>query len=443
MIQQPQTYLLWLYLIVASRAGLAPQWTPGDKCPDHISTIVPNFDCYNDCLTKQFGSMVTLHSSLITCPNIQTLDLRLTMLGCTEFPDRWNFPFKLEGGDSYPSLQSLRLEGYHFTSREWSNDRPYASWMDGLPWYERLAEWIFSGRALRVARYSQIPMHQRNKTNMELWLDAMDWSKLETLALLDNTGQDDLLGHAGLFPALRDLDIFGSGNLTTKFIQELQPNTLVNLTWTYDWSPEDLYPVLACQGSSLRRLEMRSGELYRQSSPALGHSQVTLLSQMAPGLEHLSINLRRNGTFPLEILESISAIPSLSTLDLWLDILSDCRREIPDDLSMTLVEQEEWREQRAGECAGEDIYQRPFVNSTSALDLFNFMRDKKVGDELRNVTFWVGDWSRPWIGALYIPDFLDGKRAKVSCSVEDKIGSEAQCTMDVGNMYWNRTDGYW
>lgn len=57
--------------------------------------------------------MDAVHAALSNCPNIETLDLRVTGLGCSEWPDRWDFPFNPTGGEKYPNLASLRLEGYY------------------------------------------------------------------------------------------------------------------------------------------------------------------------------------------------------------------------------------------------------------------------------------------------------------------------------------------
>ena len=159
---------------------------------------------------------------------------------------------------------------------------------------------------------------------------------------------------------------------------------------------------------------------------------------MAPQLEHLGTNVHRNGTWPLETFDVIASMPSLRSLDLWLDIVSDCRRQKPDGYSRPKV-LDEWR-MANGECKGEDQYQKPIVNGTSALEVFKYLQDKKVGDSLSNVTFWVGDWSRPWDGALYFPEWIEGKRSKVACSTEGKLEGEQWCVVEEGRNYWNRSD---
>ena len=157
-----------------------------------------------------------------------------------------------------------------------------------------------------------------------------------------------------------------------------------------------------------------------------------------PNLTHLALNLHRNGTWPLETLSAISALPSVRTADLWLDIASECRRQKPDS---------DWRPPSEDEeCIREDQYLLPFVNETSAPEVFEYMRNNKVGDELQNVTFWAGDWSRAWDGPIYIPPWIENRKTKVVCSAGgvDGRGDEVECVVEVGARYWEgRTYDYW
>src|SRR5258708_1242253 len=81
------------------------------KCPAQIRTTIPNQRPLADPHEPRFSTMADVHSTLTKCSNITTLDLRVTLIGCTNFPDRWNLPFDQSGHDKYPSqLKSLSLE---------------------------------------------------------------------------------------------------------------------------------------------------------------------------------------------------------------------------------------------------------------------------------------------------------------------------------------------
>ncbi|KAF1808037.1 hypothetical protein P152DRAFT_376161, partial [Eremomyces bilateralis CBS 781.70] len=149
-----------------------------------------------------------------------------------------------------------------------------------------------------------------------------------------------------------------------------------------------------------------------------------------PHLHHLSLNLHRNGTWPLESLSAIAGIPALRTLDMWLDITSECRRqnEIKHGWRPYLDDDDR--------CADEAQFRQPYVNETTAQEVFDFMRSKKLGDELERVTFWVGDWSRSWDGPLYSPPWMENKNVKVDCNVAVDGNTAESCVVETGSNYW-------
>ena len=377
--------------------------------------------------------MASVHAALSNCPNITSLDLRVTLMGCSDWPDRWSFPFSLSGGEKYPPLTRLRLEGYAagdkpFDEVSWSANSKRRSY---TPWYENVGNYILSGNMWREWTYRQIPREQREKNNIELWLDAMDWSRVEELALLDCSGSrmDPILTSTpSVLTGLRRLELeCGPQGGALQFVQKLQNNSLTHLVWTGSLNSTLPSMIEKCQGSSLQHLDVHRVEADGVESLAFSASDLEPLQRM-PNLTHLSLNVARNGTWPLETLSAISEIPSLRTADLWLDIASTCRKKMADVL---------YPETKSTECAGEDQYRLPFINETTTLEVFKYMRANKVGNELSNVTFWGGDWTRPWDGPLYFPPWIENKRTKVVCTAKD--GQEAggeECIVLDGAYYW-------
>jgi hypothetical protein len=428
------TQILLLFFSILPISIIARKWQTGDECPDAIEATVPGYEWSSTESDKPttFGTMVSIHDALSSCPNITSLALRVTGLGCSEWPDRWNFPFKLEGGETYPTLKELRLEGYNFKEKPF-DETDFGRGRGWMPYPEKMLHWVHSGNAWKHLRYLNMDPVQRNKTNLDLWFDAMDWSQIESFALRGGSVPMEI---AHRLDSLQQLKLFTrDADADMDFFNRVQRDTLTHLTIRQNPLPP-LPIILSRQGQSLQHLEIRTEEVMSVDSPAYDASELSLLSHMTPNLTNLSINVHRNGTWPIEVFDAIASIPSLRTLDLWLDITSECRRQKPDTYRMS-DEFKEWVLVN-GECDGEDQYQQPFVSEAASLDMFKHLQDNKVGEPLKNVTFWVGDWSRAYDGPLYFPEWLEGKRAKVACGTEGKQDGEAWCIVEAGKNYWKR-----
>jgi hypothetical protein len=206
-------------LSVIAPFAFARSWTTEDECPTHIKTTVSSDPCdygQSSCNDKpEFRNMDAVHTALSNCPNIETLDLRVTGLGCSEWPSRWDFPFDPAGGEKYPNLTSLRLEGYNFRDHPVTIP-PQESNMDVLSrWYRNLmATYPVSPQSSDQNKTAVIPA----ATNLDLWLSAMDFSHLKELKL-----DPDIISSEVLFklpPRLKSLQKLETTN--TSFITALQ-----------------------------------------------------------------------------------------------------------------------------------------------------------------------------------------------------------------------------
>jgi hypothetical protein len=367
--------------------------------------------------------MDSIHAALSTCPNMTALDLRLSTSGCTgEGPDRWNFPLRSEGGDRYANLTSLRLERYDFDDEFGAADR-----QPGI-------EECMSDTLCVVKSGLQQQILSPAKTHLDLWMEAMDWSAISELMITPITDE-----HMAKLPSrlhsLRRLETTNSS-----FIYALPNNTLTHLTYIEasksGYAAKDLPTILAHQGASLQSLEVRSPEL--EDRPFVCDFDVAILPRMAQNLEHVALNVARNGTWPLDTLNVLSSLPQLCSADLYMGIQSACTQQRP---LREVVLIEDWKPVSAEEyCRGANQYQQPFVSKEGAEEVFAHMRKEKKGVELANLTIYVGDWSRPWNGGLYIPDWLEGKRSKVVCIAED--GME-KCVAERAERYWEWDEHDW
>jgi hypothetical protein len=386
--------------------------------------------------------MESVHQALLQCPNITSLDLRVSLLGCSEWPDRFNFPFTLSGGELYPSLKEVRLEGYDFDERPWEksqlkNTRKYStrSW-----WPGQVLSWWRSGKMQQYLDYRNLEEGQRVKTNLELWVDAMDWGRVEVLGLRDCRGQSHFMeSMAPRLQSLKSLEIWDGwqrANNTLRFIQSLEPGMLTNLTWRSGWTTDILSPILQRHNNSLRSLEIRTGEEPSDPTNTFSASQLQQLVHSTPRLERLGINIHRNGSWPYDVFATIAQAKQLRAVDMWFDILSDCERQKPERWTRQYHAWERDNENNTFKCEGENRYQRPFVDENSALEIFRYMRKKNTSGHLKEVVFWVGNWSRSWDGPIHFESPLERKRAKVVCTLEGKNEGEAWCIVEEGESYW-------
>ncbi|KEF51728.1 uncharacterized protein A1O9_12065 [Exophiala aquamarina CBS 119918] len=202
----------------------------------------------------------------------------------------------------------------------------------------------------------------------------MDWSKVEELALLGYYGRDKgpfFNSTPSALMGLRRLELEGECRGTTlRFLQNLQNDTLTHLVWRGYFNSTLPFIVQQFQGSSLEHLDIHTSETVHVESPSFSASELEPLQHL-PNLTHLSLNVARNGTWPLEMLSAISQIPSLRTADLWLDIASTCWKQKEDSW---------YPESEDTGCMGEDQYLLPFINETTTLEVFKHMRANKVGN---------------------------------------------------------------
>ncbi len=418
-------YSIALFCLLAFASPIhSRQWKIGDPCPTDIHTTVPSYDDMpwheDPSPTLVFGTMSNIHAALLSCPNITSLQLRVTGLGCSEWPDRWNFPFDLSGTDKYPPLQILHLDGYDFDQHAWGQVQPPQEvwYEDVIQTFEIWSSWIQNGNAWKYLKWCFLPEEQRSKRNLDLWLDAMDFSHIRTLAL--NTRSRDSFSNNVtklLPPKLSSLNsLTVAGPTAHEFILGLPQNSLQNLTWLGYKNSSDLEPVLQHHGASLRHLTWYSDELNTYPRPMLSLEQLRRLISYAPELQSLVIDMGRDDDWPWEHLQIIAVeMPKLTDLTLYLDLASECRRQIADTSYSVM-------DRCRDECNGMEQYQQPLLNNTTAVDVAEFLRNHNAGGTLARVTLRSGDWSPSWDGPLYFPDWLEMKKAWMECVLGDEAG---------------------
>lgn len=425
-------------------------WTRNDICPADIKATIPNGDRCDSpdssrvpCERSQkpyFGTMVSVHDALTHCPNISSLDLRVTLLGCSTWPDRWNFPLSYNGGESYPALKKLRLEGYDFSSVEDARPPWQALSMgsgDAEARLSGLVNWIRKGYWkpwLRAQVYGS-PLSAPVRSNLDLWLRAMDWSHIEELALNDCRNPKEIaVKLPSRLASLRKIE-----TQDISFVAALSNNTLSDLTWVARHKPGDLENILERQGASLQRLEFRCDEL---SCPSMRNTfNMSILPRLAPNLLHVSVNIPRNGTWPLEDFEALAVLPKLRSLEIYTQLQSECQRQRPEEYTRQM---EEYRQEHGEEyCTGLERLQQPIINENTAEHLWRYIKETSAGSQLQTLTLRAGDWTRSWDGPLYSPPWMEFRQTEILCVGSNVEASGKSCKSQVSRGYWPPTSNQW
>ena len=440
--------------LLASSTALAGSGDGRDSdapCPTAIRQTVPDYtwaDWGGGLTRPAFSSMAAIHAALLRCADITTLQVRVTLRGCADWPDRFNFPFDPRGGTRYASAPHvLSLDGYDADQIE----RDPCEGRSVPSWRERFAFWTQLRTAWQCLDYSPLPEAQRNKTNLDLWLDAMDFSRIQTLQLNYTRGHDTLTEQVvrKLPSRLTSLESLAlNGALAEQFILALPNSSLRHLSWQNpgygDWEHTlndsnatlsdplpPLGPVLQHHGSSLLSLEFHTDEWDYRGRPTLSVQELGELVTLAPGLESLTLDLNRqsDGTdagqrWPWKGLQLLTeALPELTELTIYLELANECHREES--------RRHPWGFSLTGEPSNcTEHYAQPRLNQTSGIEMARFLWQHKAGQSLRKVSFRAGDWTIPWDGPLKADNWLEGQRVWVDCRMDHPAAAgEGQDTL--------------
>ncbi|KAJ4215763.1 hypothetical protein NW759_009623 [Fusarium solani] len=446
--------------ITIVNANYRPRWTRQDPCPDKINAVIP--------VGSPFGNHEAVHEAMKTCTNITELSIYTGFFGCTGFPDRYSLPFALDGSDRYLSApQVLTLDAYEFDYKEWQSVLPprphwsnddgswpsssssnsivvmavglyyHARWsldhlfyplmgiFRGGKWWEwwtsrESAEWWWwwnSGKAAKWYRGRRLPAEYRSKDNMDLWLEAMDFSHVHTLSIKQHgtpKPKGDTLFHRLplALTSLRSLTIGGRwvdwktelerweaepGPLPKQelksprppraldFIMALPASSLTNFTWiesaTVDVGVFDA--VLQHHGPSLRQLKWINAEVERDPRPTLSTEQLQNLGKWAPGLADLTIDLdREQEDWPREKLRTLGkSLPKLKNLTIYLNL------EAVNGQNETMHPITHYDFPFTPQSLSQ-----PLLDANGARDMFLLLQEFQPEDELETLLLREGGW---------------------------------------------------
>lgn len=419
-------------------------WKEGDACPQEI---VSDIRYANRPRSNTTAPLTQVHHALTHCPNATALSLSIgqggyvdggcfTGMSCEE--KIWNFNFT--DNEHFPALKELVIDGYDFDDRHaWDQKRsrigyPWPSWHWEHTWWT-----VLTGRDMKQVfepkpKEPEPDLSSYAEAHIRKWLSAMDWSKLEKLHIVDPSDHF-LTIMANELPSLKDLKFTGWGRCCNPYnvhcswcaLHERENETvegflsnvgpLTSLTLENVGEPFNrLNSTLSNGCSSLRHLALNHswGTSCSHDAPNLSQPQLTRLNEACPALTYLGINAEVNGTWPLETFSAVSKFENLESAALYLTHTEEC-----EDLydRYAYYQRHEYRS-------------TPNLNTTSALSLFWYIRDRKQGVELTSLEFHD-------LGGRCQGDGLQ----IVSCSVLDAAGGrkragEPWCT-EPDYDYWS------
>ncbi|KAK6218337.1 hypothetical protein QIS74_06217 [Colletotrichum tabaci] len=432
-----------LAVALLSLAGLS---AAAASCPTEIHATIPHHIIpVMDPEPRRTQTLDEIHSILESCANITALDLEFTPIGCQEGPERWSLPFSPSGRTRYATaaLESLSLSSYDLgdTEAKHISDLP-------IPWYEGqstslgarlptwLRWWLVTDNTRRWLAWRLLPPAQRRKTNVELWVDAMDFSRVRNLSIADKarngqTVAPDLLATtlAPRLPSLRSLRVEGPG--FRPLVDAVPAGTLEVLSWISPGAAAyaRVEATLERQGARLAEFEWRTHESLERARPAIPTATLARLAELAPRLESLAIDVNRNGTtWPWDEFRALArgAPGTLRTVSLYLEVASECRRQKSNDGD------HRWGAHRmddnidnngteaataaAAACTGLHQYAMPLLSAATSREVAEFLRANGM-PALEQVSLYAGSWRDPYRGPAFIESTLESKRAWSRCQV--------------------------
>jgi hypothetical protein len=253
----------------------------------------------------------SISKALAMSSSIHSLTVESGTCGCVLLSTRQ--ALDIYSSTRFPALEELRLIGYN----AYDFDGPAGETSELSRWKSGWGQIKLD--LLRVLWKLQSRISgSRQKTNLEAWHEAMDWTKLRVLEL-NRLSVNNLNSFNWPMPSLRsfrsdlplwwnirspeDRDMYNEA--MSAFVSRI-PSRLESLGFRSFYHPFSLQRIADTHGQSLKNLELRGGSNVGCQS-YLDETALEQVREQFPSLEHLEVDLYRNGTW------------------VYLPILNDCQ----------------------------------------------------------------------------------------------------------------------
>jgi hypothetical protein len=338
-----------------------------------------------------FDDMSFVFSILSSCPNIRSLSLTITYVG-DDFggftPNAFDFLSHPEV--KFPPLEILKLSDYAFDER--SDGGPEWSYNDGQDWRVIIKEWLWN--SADDDDYFPRPVRPEwdNRTNLDAWKDAMNFSHIHTLDLAWRSFTPQALKglNASVLPSLKHLSlrhgyhahldtILAFLNTTANPLQTLNFHNILSQPVNLD----TLFEVITSRHSStLKSFSMTT----RDSTHHLAIPQLSYLLSHCPELSNLEIAFPRHPytlspRLKFEPFTPLLLAENLSSLTIHFPspdpIYGTYHNQYVDNINLEKVVAE---------------LLDPVRTKVYLEELYSWIRSRKAGNAMEMMEVYVGDW---------------------------------------------------
>jgi hypothetical protein len=384
-----------------------------------------------------FEDMSFVFSILSSCPNIRSLSLTITYVG-DDFggftPNAFDFLSHPEV--KFPPLEILKLSDYALDER--SDGGREWSYNDGQDWQAIIFDWIQDPDGDDACPRAVRPEWD-NRTNLDAWKDAMDFSHIHTLDLAWGSSSAQTLEglNAAILPSLKHLSLrHGYSESIDAIIDFL--NTTANSLETLNFhntpsQPADLdtlFKVISSRhGSTLKSFSMTT----RDSTHHLAIPQLSYLLSHCTEISALEIAFPRHPYYLSPRLKFEPFTPILHA-----ENLSNLTIHFPSTDPPYGI----YRNQYVDNINLEKVVAQlldPVRTKAYLEELYAWIRSRKVGDAIEMMEVYVGDLGNREVTGLGAGYW--GRVERWECFVKKEAGNggEAMCI----NTYTGKEDDSW
>jgi hypothetical protein len=360
---------------------------------------------------------------LTTCSNIKELDISVTRgAGCVVFNNNDPYGFDFTSSNStIGALESLTVDGYRFHGKpngqdwmEWEADHPQSHILKA-PWKylpDSVINYVgfpkinsLGGLESSFVKRDTSPLKPGTKTNLDIWLERMDWTHLHTFKIKGRTTRDLELFGGDILPSLRNVAFSGyyaNHHAILEFLGSISSN-LESIQFdgiNFCSVNKAVDAITEHHGSSLRTLvikhstpghslyPMRSRSRSKFNFPVTSFINVTHLVQLrdkAPGIVSLDLDIYIAKEWNYELLDALASFPELEHLTLRFEAQIKDSDWIDQDEEDTI-----WDEEENAIHSSDSEFRSNEIELTLMMGLKAYLRKQKVGKPFKVVETWVG-----------------------------------------------------